>query len=382
MDYVRTVVGVCRIRGRQLKECNRRWTRKNLRYSTQVRVYLMESTVWCREQTIIRPTSAKSYRSRTPSSSFASGMTGNSNPLIVTSFLWVCYSTAMKWQYIDTHAHLNLGAFTDDVAAVAETCAEQGVAVINVGTKQTTSERAVELAAQYPHCYAIVGLHPIQTVPGMHDEDEIGPGGTPFTSRGEIFDAAFYRQLAAKPKVVGIGECGFDYYHTEPDTYEQQEAAFIAQIQLANELDLPLMIHTRGPKPGEVSPTGRSVYEDVYQTLKQYATVPFNVHFFAGTYAEAKRFFELGGTISFTGVITFASDYEEVVKAAPLERMHAETDCPFVAPAPYRGKRCEPWMVTEVVATIAQLKGIDCDTVAAQLRANAQARYSLTDSET
>lgn len=283
----------------------------------------------------------------------------------------------MNWKYIDTHAHLNLAAFNDDVETVAGKCVEHGVAVINVGTKQSTSERAVELAAQYEHCYAIVGLHPIQTVSGSHDEDEIGVGGQPFVSKGEVFDTDRYRQLAAQPKVVGIGECGFDYYHTDNSTYEVQEAAFIAQIQLANELQLPLMIHTRGPKPGEESPTGRSVYEDVYQVLKQYARVPFNIHFYAGTYDEAKQFFALGGTISFTGVITFADAYAEVVKAAPLESIHAETDCPFVAPKPYRGKRCEPWMVTEVVATIAKLKGLAESTVATQLQENARRLYQL-----
>ncbi len=282
---------------------------------------------------------------------------------------------AFNWQYIDTHAHLNLSAFADDVDSVAATCAEAGVAVINIGTKQSTSERAVELAAQYEHCYAMVGLHPIQTTPQFHSEEEVG--GPSFTSKGEEFDTDFFRQLAQQPKVVGIGECGFDYWHNGVDTYEVQETAFIKQIELANELQLPLMIHTRNPKPGEASPTGQSVYEDVYQVLKQYATVPFNVHFYAGTLEEAKQFFELGGTVSFTGVITFATDYEEIVKAAPLERIHAETDCPYVAPKPHRGQRCEPWMVQEVVQSIAALKRMAVADVATQLQANARKQYQL-----
>jgi len=282
---------------------------------------------------------------------------------------------AFNWQYIDTHAHLNLSAFADDVDSVAATCAEAGVAVINIGTKQSTSERAVELAAQYEHCYAMVGLHPIQTTPQFHSEEEVG--GPSFTSKGEEFDTDFFRQLAQQPKVVGIGECGFDYWHNGVDTYEVQETAFIKQIELANELQLPLMIHTRNPKPGEASPTGQSVYEDVYQVLKQYATVPFNVHFYAGTLEEAKQFFELGGTVSFTGVVTFATDYEEIVKAAPLERIHAETDCPYVAPKPHRGQRCEPWMVQEVVQSIAALKRMAVADVATQLQANARKQYQL-----
>lgn len=282
----------------------------------------------------------------------------------------------MKW--IDTHAHLNLSAFSEDVDSVAEKCQAEAVQVINIGTKLSTSARAVELADMYPHLYAMVGLHPIQTVPGRHDESEIGEGGQPFSSRGELFVTDAFRALAtSSTKVVGIGECGFDYYHTDADSYAVQEEAFIAQIQLANELQLPLMIHTRGPQPGQESPTGRSVYTDVYEVLKQYATVPFNVHFYAGTYEEATRFFDLGGTISFTGVITFAKVYEEIVKAAPLELIHAETDCPYVAPVPYRGERCAPWMVKEVYAKIADIKHLEVDTVRQQLRENAQKMYQM-----
>ena len=283
----------------------------------------------------------------------------------------------MQTKYIDTHAHLNLSAFNEDVEAVAQDCASRGVAVINVGTKESTSARAVELAEAYEHMYAIIGLHPIQTVPGRHDEEETGEGAKPFTSKGESFNKAFYDELARQPKVVGVGECGFDYWHTTPDSYATQEENFIAQIQFANEHRLPLMIHTRGPKPGEESPTGRSVYADVHDTLTQYAKVPFNVHFYAGTIAEAEKFFELGGTVSFTGVITFAKVYEEVVRALPLERIHGETDGPYVAPVQHRGKRGEPWMVEEVYKKIAAIRGEDEEMVRVQLVDNASRFYKL-----
>ncbi len=281
----------------------------------------------------------------------------------------------MKW--IDTHAHLNLSAFHDDVDAVAARCIAEEVSVINISTKLSTSMRAVELALRYEHMYAIVGLHPIQTVPGTHDEDEIGEGGQPFVSRGEVFDYAAFRTLAQSPKVVGIGECGFDYWHCPKETYEIQETAFLEQIKLANELNLPLMIHTRGPKPGEASPTGRSVYTDVYELLKQHAKVPFNVHFYAGTLEEARQFFEIGGTISFTGVITFAKAYEDIIKAVPLDTIHAETDCPYVAPVPYRGQRCEPWMVKEIYKKIAVIRGEDEEAVREQLIRNTCQLYKL-----
>ena len=156
-----------------------------------------------------------------------------------------------------------------------------------------------------------------------------------------------------------------------------QEEAFIAQIELANEFALPLMIHTRGPKPGVASPTGRSVYEDVYEVLKKYAKVRGNVHFYAGTLEEAKKFFDLGFTISFTGVITFAKVYEEIVRAVPLELLHGETDCPYVAPVPYRGKRCEPWMVKEVYKKIASIRGEDEERVRLALLENASRLYRI-----
>ena len=283
----------------------------------------------------------------------------------------------MNIKYIDTHAHLNLSAFNEDVAAVVANCASENVAVINVGTKESTSAKAVALAEKYEDLYAIVGLHPIQAVPSYHDEEETGEGAKPFTSKGEVFNKDFYRDLTKTGKVVGIGECGFDYYHTTPDSYETQEEAFVSQIELANELDLPLMIHTRGPKPGGESPTGRSVYADVHAVLSQYAKVPFNVHFYAGTIAEAEKFFELGGTVSFTGVITFAKVYEEVVRALPLELMHGETDCPYVAPVPHRGKRAEPWMVKEVYKKIAAIRGDDEEMVRTQLIENARRFYKL-----
>lgn len=283
------------------------------------------------------------------------------------------------YRYVDTHAHLNISAFDDDRDEVAVACAQAGVAVVNIGTKVSTSEKAVAIAAAHDNCYAMVGLHPIQTTPEYHSNEEIGEGSAPFKSQGEVFDASVYRELAAHPKVVGIGECGFDFYRCDADTYDLQAAAFIAQIELANELQLPLMIHTRDAAGNQASanPTGRSAYDEVYDVLKKYAKVPANIHFYAGTYEQAKRFFDLGFTISFTGVITFAKDYEEVVKAAPLELIHAETDCPYVAPKPHRGARCEPTMVLEVYKKIAELKGLDEEVVRMQLLENAEKLYKF-----
>lgn len=284
------------------------------------------------------------------------------------------------FHYIDTHAHLNISAFADDYKEVIAKCHAEEVVMTNVGTQKDTSKRAVEIAEEYEDgVYAIVGLHPVHTTKSYHDEQELGSETKGFTSRGEVFDVEYYRELCQSKKVIGIGECGFDYFRVEKDTKEVQEEAFIAQIQLANELGLPLMIHTRDAKGNQASalPGVGNVYDDTLEVLKQYAKVPGNIHFYAGNYEQAKKFFDIGFSVSFTGVITFAKDYEEVVRNAPLDMIHAETDCPYVAPVPYRGKRCEPWMVQEVYKKIALIRGEDEEVVRKQLLENARKLYKI-----
>jgi TatD DNase family protein len=287
----------------------------------------------------------------------------------------------MSYRYVDTHAHVNINAFKDDAESVISKCAEEGVAIINVGTQQDTSKRAVELAEAHENCFAIIGLHPVHTSASYHDEAELGENMKGFTSRGEEFDASYYRELASNKKVVAIGECGLDYYRLEKNTRDIQQKAFVAQIELANELNLPLMIHTRDSKGNSASAKAEAgvgnVYDDTFEILKAHAKVPGNVHFYAGTWEQAKKFFDIGFTVSFTGVITFAKDYEEVVRNAPLDMIHAETDCPYVAPVPYRGKRCEPWMVKEVYKKIADIRGDDEARVREQLVENAGKLYKL-----
>lgn len=287
----------------------------------------------------------------------------------------------MTFRYIDTHAHVNINAFKDDYEEVLARCKDEEVAIINVGTQQDTSKRAVEIALEADNCFAIVGLHPVHTSASYHDETELGENMKGFTSRGEEFDASFYRELAKSEKVIAIGECGLDYYRLEKDTRVIQEKAFIAQIELANELGLPLMIHTRDAKGNSASAKSDvgvgNVYDDTYEILKTHTKVPGNIHFYAGTYEQAKKFIDIGFSVSFTGVITFAKDYEDVVKNVPLDMIHAETDCPYVAPVPYRGKRCEPWMVKEVYKKIAEIRGDDEEKIREQLIKNAKHLYKL-----
>jgi len=258
-------------------------------------------------------------------------------------------------KYIDIHSHVNLNAFRDDADVVLARALENDTWVINVGTQFDTSKKAVELAEKYPEgVYAIVGLHPVHTSASFHDEQELGEGGKAFTSRGEIFDKNIYREFLKNPKVVAIGECGLDYYHLDENAIEKEKKAFIEQIELAQEFSKPLMLHIRNNKDAK----DKSAYRDAVEILKNYPCVHGDVHFFAGSTADAQAFLDLGFYLSFTGVITFTHDYDEVIKMTPLDRIMSETDAPFVTPVPYRGKRNEPVYVKEVVKKIAEIKGL------------------------
>lgn len=278
-------------------------------------------------------------------------------------------------KYIDSHAHMNFVIYDDDRADVVEKTKNDDVMVINVGTQQDTSKLAVEMADQHDHLYAIVGLHPIHTVSHFHNHAEVGEDGDEFTSRGEVFDIEYYRKLAqSSNRVVGIGECGLDYYRNTHETRTAQEKAFRDQIELALELDLPLMLHVR-PSEGSMD-----AYEDVLNILREYSdngNLCGQAHFFAGTKEIAQEFIDLGFYISFTGVITFAGMYEKLVKAVPLDKILSETDAPYVTPHPYRGQRNEPSHVREVLGKIARIKKIDEEVMAKQVMENAKKLYRL-----
>lgn len=280
----------------------------------------------------------------------------------------------MNPKYIDIHAHVNFKAFDEDRDFVISRALENDTWVINVGTQIDTSIKAVEMANKYPTgVYAIIGLHPIHTGASYHDEKELGEGGKEFTSRGEIFDKEKYRELLKDPKVVGIGECGLDYYRCDTEYVEKQKSAFVEQIELANEFNKPLMLHIRNKKEN----LNMNAYMDALELLKKYSKVKGDVHFFAGGLAEAKAFIDFGFTISFTGVITFTTDYDEVIKQTPLEMIMTETDSPYVTPTPYRGKRNEPVYVREVVKKIALIKGLPEAQVAEVLIANARRVFAI-----
>lgn len=277
-------------------------------------------------------------------------------------------------KYIDAHAHMNFSAYDEDRDDVIKRALDNDVWMINVGTKEKTSKDAVDLANKYESgVYAIVGLHPVHTNKSFHDKEEIGEEGEPFTSSGEVFNFDFYKKLCEDKKVVGIGECGLDYYRIDGDEKiykEKQAAAFISQIDLALEFDLPLMIHCR------------NAYDDTLNILETYKKVSGdslrgNFHFFAGSLEEAKRILDLGFTMSFTGVITFTEDYRKLIEYLPIDRILSETDCPYVTPKPHRGKRNEPLHVREVVKKIAEIKGLSLEETEMQIVKNIRDFFKL-----
>ena len=285
-------------------------------------------------------------------------------------------------KYIDIHSHVQFKAFDADRAEVMARAIENDTIVINVGTQIDTSKKAVELANKYEEgVYAIIGLHPIHTGASYHDEKELGSAGSPpaggFTSRGEVFDKDAYRELLkgtkANKKIVGIGECGLDYYRMDIESAEKQKEAFIAQIELANEFKKPIMLHIRNNPKDKT----RNAYFDTLEILKEHSKVKGDVHFFAGRLEEAKAFLDFGFTLSFTGVITFTHDYDEVIKNTPLDMLMSETDCPYVAPVPHRGKRNEPSNVREVVKRIAEIKNLPESEVAETIMENAKRMFGL-----
>ncbi len=276
----------------------------------------------------------------------------------------------LRSMYIDIHTHLNLRAFDEDVDMVITRSLDAGVRMINVGTQVETSRRAGILADQYEAgVYATVGLHPTHTSSGFHDAQETH--GEHDTDPGEVFNYSVYKELALHPKVVAIGECGLDYYRDPSDEdIQKQIEVFEQHIALANEVGKPLMLHIRSGKKG-------NAYQDACSILKQQARVLGDSHFFAGSVEDAQRFWDMGYSTSFTGVLTFTHDYDAVVQAAPKVLIHAETDAPYATPKPYRGTRNEPLHVREVVKKMAELRGVSIEEWQAQLVENAHTLFGV-----
>ena len=287
-------------------------------------------------------------------------------------------------KFFDAHTHVQFSAFDADRDAVLARAREAGVWMVNVGTQIDTSRAGVELAEKFDEgVYAAIGLHPVHTSRSHHDAEELGGGeaAKAFVSRGEALDIEAYRRLALHEKTVAIGECGLDYFHfndAEPrdEQVRKQKEAFIAQIQLSLDVKKPLMIHCR------------EAFADLVDVLKFYEKkfdrAPGVIHFFTGTSSDAQALIDIGFSFTFGGATTYpprkgASEgtYDEVVKMIPADRILSETDAPYVAPVPYRGKRNEPMYIPAIAERIALLKNISPEEMKEQIFANARKMFGL-----
>ena len=311
---------------------------------------------------------------------------------------------------IDTHAHINFNAYKDDGDEVIKRALGQGVYLVNVGSQFSTSRRAVEYAQRYNEgVYAAVGLHPFhlveQEIKASVDESETAE----FTTREERFDYEKYYELAVNEKVVAIGEAGLDYNYFErmdiipavkEKLIQRQKEAFIRQTELAIELGKPMIIHCREahnevieilrpfchPDPavaGEVSPRSRRGRHKVGDSSPRHSGAQNDgplkgvIHSFSGRWSQAQQYLNLGFYLGFNGIITFARDYDRVVREMPLDRLILETDCPYLTPEPHRGKRNEPAYVKYVAQKIADLRGVTFEKVAKRTTESAKKLFGI-----
>lgn len=279
----------------------------------------------------------------------------------------------MQYAFFDTHSHMHDKAFDEDREVIIKEMKQKGVGTITVGTGLKESREALALADAHDHVFAAVGLHPADNVLEEYDRDA-------------------FLKLASHEKVVAIGECGLDYHYIEnffdgekekkgitwnkDAEADRQKRVFEEQIDLAVKADKPLMLHGR-PSKGSMD-----AYEDMLHMLesakkKHGEKLRGNAHFFVGNIDIAKRFIDIGFTMSFSGVITFTHDYDDVVRYIPLSMMHAETDSPYATPAPFRGNRNSPLMVQEIVARIAVLREEPFEEVRLQLLENMRQLYKV-----
>jgi TatD DNase family protein len=245
--------------------------------------------------------------------------------------------------FYDTHAHLTSQDFAPDLPEVIERAQAAGITkIISIGTDLESSARSVQLSEQYPSVYAAVGWHPSDAADAP---EEVRPS---------------LRSLAQHPKVVAIGEIGLDYYRlpskvlggtaSDDQRYQaKQKDIFRQQLELAAELGLNCVIHQRNS------------FEDTLAHVREFAgRVRAVFHCFSGPAADLDRILAIGGLVSFTGILTFknALTVRESLAATPMGQFMLETDCPFLSPVPYRGKRCEPAYVKETAATVLEVKQV------------------------
>jgi TatD DNase family protein len=259
---------------------------------------------------------------------------------------------------IDSHCHPQFPQYDNDRAEVIRRTLATDVKMICVGTDLETSKQAVELAQKYDGIWATVGLHP-------NDTENFQFSRLP--ARQAIFN---FQKLIDEPKVVAIGEVGLDYYRAV-NPPEKQKEVFKQFIELAGLKSLPLVIHSR------------DAHEDLVSILKPHfanrkSPISGVIHSFTGSWSEAQQFIDLGFYIGLNGIITFSEEYGGMVSRIPLENLLIETDAPYLAPVPHRGKRNEPMYIKYVAEKIAEIKKIGVDKIINITTKNCQKLFKLT----
>lgn len=250
----------------------------------------------------------------------------------------------------DSHAHYDSSKFNEDREELLSSMQENGIGtIVNCGASLKSVTAVVELAEKYPFIYAAVGLHP----------DEVGD------LNEERF--AFLREQCKKEKVVAVGEIGLDYYW-DNESHETQKEWFVKQLNLARELDLPVIIHSR------------DAAEDTLKIMKEYGKgLRGVIHCFSYSKELAEEYVKMGFYIGIGGVVTFKNGkkLKEIAAAIPLDRILLETDCPYLAPEPHRGKRNSSLYIPYIAEEIANLKGITYEEVVAQTEENAVRLFGI-----
>lgn len=279
---------------------------------------------------------------------------------------------------IDAHAHLNFAAFKDDFDKIIKRCLDNGIWMINIGTKYETSKKAVEIAEKYEKgVWAAIGLHPIHLETGLvkikNDDEE-----TNIKTKEENLDCEEYKKLAQNPKVVAIGEVGLDYYRRPKTTKkkelfkQKQKDLLLQQLNLAKELNLPVIFHCR------------MAHDDLYEFLISNFQFPNSklkgvMHGFVGTLEQLRKYLEMGFYIGFNGIIfknIAGIDFEKIIEETPLEKILIETDCPYLSPPGYE-ERNDPFGLKFILEKIAQVKNISFKNLAEQTTKNTQKLFGI-----
>lgn len=284
---------------------------------------------------------------------------------------------------IDTHAHVNFSAFKDDAQEVIKKSLDDSTWMILVGSDYKTSKKALDIANRYEKgVYAAIGLHPMHT----HEVEAEGEDYK-IKTHSEEFNHDLYEKLAKFEKVIAVGEIGLDYYHISSSQdinliKGEQKEIFLKQLKMARVLDLPVIIHCR------------QAHDDMVALLKDFkiknrelfprdasgvgTSRPWGVmHCFSGNEDLAWQYFSLGLLISFTGLITFSKQWDDLIRKLPSTKFLVETDCPYMTPEPFRGKRNEPVLVKYVAQRIAEIKNLSPERVAEITTQNAKELFNI-----